>query len=155
MCVSPAAGCDQRSELMPCLHAGAAAIDGQILARIEVHGKQLFYFWTSQGGGSPHVVVQVRISGRGSGGVTSAALCYCYYKAAQTLCVTVQIHFGMSGAFRVMAEDKVREERPTTRLVLRNEELKLLAHLSAMTVEFGGPGELTEHRSHSGCACSA
>ena len=46
----------------------------------------------------------------------------------------------MSGAFRVMAEDKIREERPTTRLVLRNDERGLLAHLSAMTVEHGGPG---------------
>ena len=52
----------------------------------------------------------------------------------------MQIHFGMSGAFRLMAKDKVREERETTRLVLQNKAERLLAHLSAMTVEYGGPG---------------
>ena len=52
----------------------------------------------------------------------------------------MQIHFGMSGAFRLMAKDKIREERETTRLVLQNKSEHLLAHLSAMTVEYGGPG---------------
>ena len=52
----------------------------------------------------------------------------------------MQIHFGMSGAFRLMAKDKIREERETTRLVLQNKAEHLLAHLSAMTVEYGGPG---------------
>ena len=52
----------------------------------------------------------------------------------------MQIHFGMSGAFRLMAKDKIREERETTRLVLQNKGEQLLAHLSAMTVQYGGPG---------------
>lgn len=52
----------------------------------------------------------------------------------------MQIHFGMSGAFRTMAVNNPREERETTRLVLHNEEHGLLAHLSAMTVQHGDAG---------------
>ena len=88
-----------------CLSAGAAAISGKVLYRIEVHGKQLFYFF----------------------GEASTA-------------VVMQIHFGMSGAFRTMTLTNPREARETTRLVLENLEEGLLAHLSAMTVQYGDTG---------------
>lgn len=39
---------------------GAAAIDGQPLQRIEVHGKNLFYFFGP--GDGPHTVMHVRFS---------------------------------------------------------------------------------------------
>ena len=77
-----------------------------MLSRIEVHGKQLFYFF---------------------GDATEP--------------VVMQIHFGMSGAFRTMPVGNPRETRETTRLVLENAEEGLLAHLSAMTVQHGDLGE--------------
>ncbi|KAK9791837.1 hypothetical protein WJX73_006548 [Symbiochloris irregularis] len=81
---------------------GAAAITGKPLYRIEVHGKQLFYFFGDK-----------------------------------TNPVVMQIHFGMSGAFRTMTLEKARETRETTRLVLEDTTAGLLAHLSAMTVQYG------------------
>ena len=62
--------------------------------------------------------------------------------ASRLTLAQAQIHFGMSGHFSVMQQDKAREERATTRLVLRNDARGLLAHLSAMTVLHGGPGKL-------------
>ena len=88
-----------------CASAGAAAISGKTLSRIEVHGKQLFYFF-------------------GEGADTTV----------------MQIHFGMSGAFRTMPVANPREARETTRLVLENTQEGLLAHLSAMTVQHGDLG---------------
>ena len=85
---------------------GAAAISGKTLSRIEVHGKQLFYFFGDQ--------------------------------QAPTV---MQIHFGMSGAFRTMAAARARDIRDTTRLVLEDTAAGLLAHLSAMTVQHGDLGE--------------
>ena len=38
--------------------AGAAAINGQLLQRIEVHGKNLFYFFGPVDG--PHIIMHVR-----------------------------------------------------------------------------------------------
>lgn len=63
--------------------------------------------------------------------------------------VVMQIHFGMSGAFRTMALDKARETRETTRLVLEDTAAGLLAHLSAMTVQHGDQGETSAHA----CIC--
>ncbi|GAB4813748.1 hypothetical protein N2152v2_000794 [Parachlorella kessleri] len=80
---------------------GAAAVNGKPLTRIEVHGKNLFYFF---GDASSPVVVH--------------------------------IHFGMSGAFKTTALPGP-EPRETTRLRLVNEELGVVALLSAMTVQHG------------------
>eukprot|EP00442_Polarella_glacialis_P056727 CAMPEP_0115138526 /NCGR_PEP_ID=MMETSP0227-20121206/57722_1 /TAXON_ID=89957 /ORGANISM="Polarella glacialis, Strain CCMP 1383" /LENGTH=148 /DNA_ID=CAMNT_0002546169 /DNA_START=27 /DNA_END=470 /DNA_ORIENTATION=+ len=55
---------------------GAAAISGRVLVRVEVHGKELFHFWSKPGG-----------SGE---------------TAADDL-VVVRIHFGMSGRFLTTA----------------------------------------------------
>ena len=55
-------------------------------------------------------------------------------------CGRVQVHFGMSGAFKVLTLPG-REATPTTRLTLVNKDLNLVAHLSAMTVLQGDLGE--------------
>ena len=51
----------------------------------------------------------------------------------------VQVHFGMSGAFKALSLPG-REATPTTRLTLVNHDLNLIAHLSAMTVLHGDQG---------------
>ncbi len=51
----------------------------------------------------------------------------------------VQVHFGMSGAFKALSLPG-REATPTTRLTLVNHDLNLVAHLSAMTVAHGDAG---------------
>ena len=51
----------------------------------------------------------------------------------------MQVHFGMSGSFKALSLPG-REATPTTRLTLVNHELKLVAHLSAMTVAHGDLG---------------
>lgn len=75
--------------------------------RIEVHGKNLFYFF-------------------GEG----------------TQTVVVHIHFGMSGHFRTSPAPGP-ETTPTTRLRLTNDQLGVVAHLSAMTVQHG---DMSEHQ---------
>ncbi|GAX84584.1 hypothetical protein CEUSTIGMA_g12005.t1 [Chlamydomonas eustigma] len=84
---------------------GAKAIDGKFLVRIEVIGKNLFYFFGPS---------------KDAGGATDV----------------VHFHFGMSGAFRVVSLPGP-EPKPTTRLQLLNEELGLVGHLSAMTLDHG------------------
>lgn len=87
--------------------AGAKAImnAGGVLIRIEVHGKNLFYFF-----------------GTAKGPAT----------------VVVHIHFGMAGAFATYKRE-APETTANTRLLLESTdgEPKILAHLSAMTVEHG------------------
>ncbi len=51
----------------------------------------------------------------------------------------MQVHFGMSGAFKALSLPG-REATPTTRLTLVNHDLNLVAHLSAMTVAHGDAG---------------
>ena len=51
----------------------------------------------------------------------------------------MHIHFGMSGHFRTTALPGP-DPTPTTRLRLVNEQLGLVAHLSAMTVQHGDVG---------------
>lgn len=53
--------------------------------------------------------------------------------------VVLHFHFGMSGAFKTF-ELPGEEPKPTTRLQLVCQEAKLMAHLSAMTVQHGGLG---------------
>eukprot|EP00873_Tetraselmis_striata_P021370 jgi/Tetstr1/441634/TSEL_029860.t1 len=84
---------------------GAKAIDGKPLEKIEVVGKNLFYFFGS----------------------------------SATDTTVLHFHFGMSGAFKTY-DLPGREPTPTTRLQLVNQEAKLMAHLSAMTVQHGGIG---------------
>lgn len=97
---------------------GAAAIDGRVLRRMEAVGKNLFAFFGDSSPSSP-------------GGGDD---------------VVVHVHFGMSGAWAVFSADSEPEVRATTRL--RLEEIAgpgrvdgggLAAHLSAMTVQHGGP----------------
>ena len=98
--------------------AGAAAINNRPLAKIEVHGKNLFYFFR-------------RLS---TGPVTGAAATGAAAATAQH--DVVHVHFGMSGAFKTMRRPG-DEPTPTTRLRLEHEELDLVAHVSAMTVNHG------------------
>lgn len=92
--------------------AGAQAIikAGGVLLKIEVHGKNMFYFFGTKGR-EPSVVVRV--------------------------------HFGMAGAFAVY---KGEEPDTTANTRLRLETVdsgpKLVAHLSAMTVQHGVPSKL-------------
>eukprot|EP00747_Dinoflagellata_sp_TGD_P181889 gnl/TRDRNA2_/TRDRNA2_35888_c0_seq1.p1 gnl/TRDRNA2_/TRDRNA2_35888_c0~~gnl/TRDRNA2_/TRDRNA2_35888_c0_seq1.p1 ORF type:complete len:365 (+),score=59.91 gnl/TRDRNA2_/TRDRNA2_35888_c0_seq1:103-1197(+) len=91
--------------------AGAKALmrAGGVLLRIEVHGKNLFYFFGKRGDGT-----------------------------AKDVCV-VHIHFGMAGAFAVYREEEP-ETTANTRLRLvtaGGSGPRLVAHLSAMTVEHG------------------
>ena len=87
---------------------GATAINGRSLAKIEVHGKNLFYFFRDENAAAKAVHEHE----------------------------VVHIHFGMAGAFKTMkwpGEDPT----PTTRLRLENKEHQLVAHVSAMTVNPG------------------
>lgn len=90
--------------MQPCV-TGAQAVDNTLLLRIEVHGKNLFYFFGDVI--TPHVV---------------------------------HIHFGMSGAFKTMTLPGP-EPTDTTRLTLVNQELGIIASLSAMTVVLGDLGK--------------
>lgn len=87
--------------------AGAKAImnAGGILLRIEVHGKNLFYF---------------------------------FGKPKEANAVVLHIHFGMAGAFATYMKD-APETTANTRLMFEStdREPKIVAHLSAMTVEHG------------------
>lgn len=89
--------------MSPCI--GAQAVDNKPLTRIEVHGKNLFYFFGDET--EPKVV---------------------------------HIHFGMSGAFKTMTLPGP-EPTDTTRLTLVNQDLGIIASLSAMTVILGDLGE--------------
>eukprot|EP00890_Picochlorum_soloecismus_P004363 jgi/Picsp_1/4928/NSC_02292-R1_formamidopyrimidine-dna glycosylase len=89
---------------------GAAAIHGKPLSRIEIHGKNLFYFFGN--------------------------------KEDEQVCV--HFHFGMSGKFSLTEvdcdgnrEEEMPETKPTTRLQLVNMKNGYVAHLSAMTVQYG------------------
>lgn len=92
---------------------GAAAISGQVLALIEAHGKNIFYFFTG-----------------------------CKQKKEITLenlpekTGVVHIHFGMSGSFRTFPVPGP-EPRPATRLRLIAETGGVVAHLSASVCNYG------------------
>lgn len=88
-------------------YPGAAAIHNKYLSRIEVHGKNLFYFFT------PHPTPDEHAS------------------------IIVRIHFGMSGAFRTFPLPGPDPVRDTVRLQLLNRDVNVVAHLSAMSVEHG------------------
>lgn len=101
---------------------GAARINGKRLFRIEIHGKNLFYFF-GNGGGDGSLVKQE--------------------EEDDTVCL--HFHFGMSGMFKVIEFDPKSERgegfpkaRPTTRLELIQPEEGIVGHLSAMTVQHGG-----------------
>jgi formamidopyrimidine-DNA glycosylase len=92
---------------------GAAAINNKSLAKIEVHGKNLFYFFSKAFTPSPKKP-----------------------QAPPPLHEIVHVHFGMSGAFKTMAMPG-EDPTATTRLRLENSKLNVVAHLSAMTVVHG------------------
>ncbi len=89
-------------------HTGAAAINDKYLARIEVHGKNLFYFFTPSDD-PDHADATV-----------------------------IRIHFGMSGAFRTYTLPGPEELKDTIRLQLVNRPANIMAHVSAMSLEHGG-----------------
>ena len=113
--------------------AGAAAISGKLLAKIEVHGKNIFYFFRRR---------------NSAAAAPAAAPAAQAQKAAQAAAGTsvaptqalehdiVHVHFGMAGAFKTFRRPG---EAPTatTRLRLESDELDLVAHLSAMVVNYG------------------
>jgi len=87
---------------------GARAIDAKALLDVQVHGKNLFYFF-GKARSSPLDFTDV-----------------------------VHIHFGMSGQFRVAAAASEPATKSTTRLRLESSCGTWVAHLSAMTVRHGG-----------------
>jgi formamidopyrimidine-DNA glycosylase len=56
--------------------------------------------------------------------------------------VVVRVHFGMSGRHSAFHRDEEPAPTPTTRLRLEGTDAPVVTHLSAMTVEHGGPGLL-------------
>jgi len=95
---------------------GARAIvkSGGVLLRIEVHGKNLFYFFGAHGAAA------------GSAGEA----------------VVVHIHFGMAGAFAVYrGEEPEASANCRLRLETADGGAQLVGHLSAMTVEHGPPAK--------------
>jgi formamidopyrimidine-DNA glycosylase len=94
---------------------GALAINNRILTRIEVHGKNLFYFF-----------------GTNNKDDTSTSTSTSTSKNQ----VVLYFHFGMAGAFGVFGPG-THATTPTTRLELLNEAEGIVAHLSAMIVQHG------------------
>ena len=64
-----------------------------------------------------------------------------YFFGTEAAPHVVHIHFGMSGAFKTMTLPGP-EATDTTRLTLVNQDLGIIASLSAMTVNLGDLGEL-------------
>lgn len=92
---------------------GAAAINGQVLARIEAHGKNIFYFFT-----------QSKLSKQAG------------FEDLSEDATVVHIHFGMSGSFQTFSFPGP-EPRPATRLRLVAEKVGVVAHLSASVCKHG------------------
>ena len=103
---------------------GARAIDSKVLHKVEAVGKNLFYFFANAPSSSP----------------ASASASASAGDELDAASVVMHVHFGMSGRFGVWdaARDELPETTPTTRLKLVNEEEKIYALLSAMTVQHGG-----------------
>lgn len=91
--------------------AGAAAIDGRVLARVEAVGKNLFHFYDARGrsGGAGAGTGADSGAGGGDGGGGSSS-------GGDT--TVVHIHFGMSGQFRTAPGAVAPAPKPTTRLRL-------------------------------------
>eukprot|EP00775_Hariotina_reticulata_P002486 gene2486-2789_t len=136
---------------------GAAAISGKLLTRVEVHGKNLFYFFgghLEHGSGSNGGIGRSGATGGhvlppGDDPLAAGSIEVSSDDAddddedttaapTQSLMQVqvVHIHFGMSGAFRT-ASLPGPEPTPTTRLRLEHPASGLMAHLSAMTVAHG------------------
>jgi Formamidopyrimidine-DNA glycosylase N-terminal domain len=122
--------------------AGAAAINGRPLTKIEVHGKNIFYFFSrlstsgSPAEGAAKVSARGATSAAGVSGDGAAAAAAAAASSAVAAHEIVHVHFGMSGRFKTMKRPG-DEATPTTRLRLESDELDLVAHLSAMTVNHG------------------
>ncbi|KAG0563892.1 hypothetical protein KC19_8G067800 [Ceratodon purpureus] len=100
---------------------GAAAIDGLFVSHIEVHGKNIFYFFTRERVGE--IGVLEKVGDDASSGPLEEA-------------VVVHMHLGMSGSFRTY-KFPGPVPREATRLRMYNEELGVEAHLSAMVCDYG------------------
>lgn len=94
---------------------GAAAVHNQPLAKIEVHGKNLFYFFAKAPAASSAKKVLQKLP---------------------NMHEIVHVHFGMAGAFKTF-QPPGDDPTATTRLRLENPKLNVIAHLSAMTVVHG------------------
>ena len=94
---------------------GAASINARVLADVQAVGKNLAYVFT-----------------RGPGPAAAAA-------PLPADAVVVRVHFGMSGRHAAFAPDAEPAPTPTTRLRLEATDGSVVTHLSAMTVEAGGP----------------
>lgn len=92
---------------------GSAAINGLVLSHIEVHGKNMFYFFTPEKVEEEGVLEKVGDDA-----------------------VVVHIHMGMSGSFRLY-QSPGPVPREATRLCLYNEEIGLESHLSASVCDYG------------------
>ncbi|CAM6095791.1 unnamed protein product [Calypogeia fissa] len=91
---------------------GASAINGRYISLIEAHGKNIFYFFTSQK-------------------LEKAVLANLPEDV-----VVVHIHFGMTGSFPIFLLPGP-EPKAKTRLRLQNEEAKIDAHLTASVCAHG------------------
>ncbi|GLI68206.1 hypothetical protein VaNZ11_012540 [Volvox africanus] len=130
---------------------GAAAINTKPLQRIEVHGKNLFYFFSSKptsllvepaaasterdDAASPSRSPNFKSSSSPASSPNAAAA----DGGSGVGCddtVVMHVHFGMSGAFRTMSLPGPPPTE-TTRLELIHKDIGLVAHLSAMTVSHG------------------
>ncbi|WIA28170.1 hypothetical protein OEZ86_010738 [Tetradesmus obliquus] len=126
---------------------GAAAITGKVLSRIEVHGKNLFYFFTGSSSGS---------NGSGPGSSSAAAAGTTPPPAAAAAAAAGQAVLSPEDEDPLAEPDEVHrdeiwgafrtsllpgpEPTATTRLRLLHSPSQLMAHLSAMTVQHGGLG---------------
>lgn len=94
---------------------------------MKVHGKNLFYFFArpADSGAAEPVAAPAPEHARAPGNEAAAAH------------AVLHIHFGMSGAFKTMRREDAPKPAATTRLRLESDDLDLVAHLSAMTVDHG------------------
>lgn len=94
---------------------------------VQVHGKNLFYFFAgpADSGAAEPVAAPAPEHARSPGNEAAAVH------------AVLHIHFGMSGAFKTMRREEAPKPAATTRLRLESDDLDLVAHLSAMTVDHG------------------
>ncbi|KAI5080685.1 hypothetical protein GOP47_0003868 [Adiantum capillus-veneris] len=94
---------------------GAALVDNQVLALIEAHGKNIFYFFTRLKPANSNQIIPQHLPEDAT---------------------VVHIHFGLSGSFKTYTAPGP-EVRPTTRLRLVAEKMGIVAHLSANVCSHG------------------
>lgn len=123
---------------------GAAAINNKTLQRIEVHGKNLFYFFSD----TPvdlDVTNAAAVTQQNSLNDTTitatATTATANNNNNNNDIVVLLFHFGMSGTFLTASITPTKPPptpKPTCRLQLLNRQHNIVAQLSAMTVRHGG-----------------